>query len=170
MQALTANWSSRVSELRFVESLTGRSVDPTGLERHHVSMTDKTLLSARVAGEIRAEMARRRISGRSLASELGVSQAWMSGRLSGATPIDLNDLELIAQGIGVEAVELLSRAPGRAVVTAGTAERGTTSAYSQKPDRVRPVSYPQHTKPDPATRRVVRRRCSTQLTADRSAH
>jgi transcriptional regulator with XRE-family HTH domain len=64
-------------------------------------------MSVRVAEEIRVWMARRRVSGRALAKALGVSDAWVSYRLSGKQPIDLNDLEAIAGVLGVAPVELL---------------------------------------------------------------
>lgn len=54
-------------------------------------------LSARVAEEIRAMMGRRNISGRKLAIALQVRPMWVSERLRGITPIDLNDLDRIAK-------------------------------------------------------------------------
>lgn len=67
----------------------------------------ETPLSQRVAEEIRAWMGRRRISGAALARELNVSPAWVSYRLTGTQPIDLNDLEKIAVVLDVDVVELL---------------------------------------------------------------
>lgn len=64
-------------------------------------------LSALVAEEIRALMARRRISGRQLATQLGVSPSWISYRLTGAQPFDVNDLHLIAVALGVGVHDLL---------------------------------------------------------------
>jgi transcriptional regulator with XRE-family HTH domain len=63
----------------------------------------------RVAEEIRAMMARRRVSGAALAAELGVSPAWVSYRLSGKQAIDLNDLERIAAVLQAEVSDLLPR-------------------------------------------------------------
>lgn len=64
-------------------------------------------LSQMVAEEIRALMARRRMSGRQLATALKVSPSWVSYRLTGAQPIDVNDLSRIAHALGVGVHELL---------------------------------------------------------------
>ncbi len=58
-------------------------------------------LSARVAAEIRAEMGRQRRSGRSLAAELGWGQMYLSRRLSGRAPFNLDDVEAIAKRLEV---------------------------------------------------------------------
>jgi transcriptional regulator with XRE-family HTH domain len=68
---------------------------------------ERPSLSAQVAEEIRVAMTRRRISGRQLAQVLGVSPSWISYRLSGVQPIDLNDLDRIATVLGVQVVDLL---------------------------------------------------------------
>lgn len=49
-----------------------------------------------VAGEVRAELARRRLSGRQAAIRLGWTQPYMSRRLTGEIPFNLADLEEIA--------------------------------------------------------------------------
>lgn len=69
----------------------------------------ETTLSARVAEEIRAMMGRRRVTGATIARELGVSQAWVSNRLSGQQAIDLNELERIADVLQVTPFDLLPR-------------------------------------------------------------
>ena len=66
----------------------------------------RTSLSERVAEEIRAQMARKRITGTALAKALRVSNAWVSYRLSGKQPIDLNDLEAIAGALAVPVADL----------------------------------------------------------------
>lgn len=96
----------------------------------------KRPLTDRVAEEIRALMARQRMSGRELARRLNVSASWVNYRLTGSQPIDVNDLELIAEALGVDAAELL---PGRHIVR-----------YSNKP----PTDMSQK----PATRRPRARR------------
>ena len=63
--------------------------------------------TAQVAANIRAELARQRVSQRSLAVGLGMSPAALSNRLSGATPIDVNELGAIADALGVSASALL---------------------------------------------------------------
>ncbi len=60
-----------------------------------------------VAEEVRALMARRRITGRELARRLSVSPSWVSYRLTGSQPIDVNDLRLIARTLGVTMAALL---------------------------------------------------------------
>ncbi|MEV6633931.1 helix-turn-helix transcriptional regulator [Actinoplanes sp. NPDC051470] len=64
-------------------------------------------LSQMVAEEIRALMGRRRMSGRQLATQLGVSPSWVSYRLTGTQPIDINDMHLIAGALGVGVHDLL---------------------------------------------------------------
>lgn len=60
-----------------------------------------------VAEEIRSLMGRQRMTGRALAEALGVSPSWVSYRLTGVTDIDVNDLQRIADALGVEAGDLL---------------------------------------------------------------
>lgn len=55
----------------------------------------------RVAGEVRAEMARRRISGRRVARELGWTVNYAHRRFSGETPLDVNDLAALAALLNV---------------------------------------------------------------------
>ena len=54
-------------------------------------------------------MARRRMSGRQLATELAVSPSWVNYRLTGKQPIDLNDLARIAKALEVTVSNLLPR-------------------------------------------------------------
>lgn len=64
-------------------------------------------LSELVAEEIRALMARRRMSGRQLAAKLGVSPSWVSYRLTGTQPIDVNDMHRMAGALDVGIHDLL---------------------------------------------------------------
>ena len=64
-------------------------------------------LSDVVSEEIRAQLGRRRMSQAGLARTLHVSPSWVSLRLSGKQPIDLNDLADIADGLGVAVADLL---------------------------------------------------------------
>lgn len=66
-------------------------------------------LSDQIAEEIRAMMARRRVSGRQLAQLLDVSPAWVSYRLTGTQEIGVNDLERIAEALDAEVLDLLPR-------------------------------------------------------------
>ncbi len=114
-------------------------------------------LSRRVAEEIRVAMVRRGISGAGLARSLGVSQAWISYRLTGVQPIDLNDLERIARALQVEIVDLLPRAVAEVPRTLGYAETHASRSLIRPVDN-RPRS--RAGRPGPAssstrTRRVV---------------
>ncbi|WP_415131755.1 helix-turn-helix domain-containing protein [Microbacterium sp.] len=54
-----------------------------------------------VAGEIRAHAARVGLSGRQLAARMGRSQPWMSRRLTGEVPFDVQDLDDVAAVLGI---------------------------------------------------------------------
>lgn len=86
-------------------------------------------LSERVAEEIRAWMGRRRVTGARMARALGVSPAWVSYRLTGVQPIDLNDLEQIAEVLDVSVVDLLT-----------PAARPVTHAYPSSRRSMQPVA------------------------------
>ncbi|ROO51037.1 helix-turn-helix protein [Micromonospora sp. Llam0] len=80
----------------------------------------RTRLTDLVAEEIRALQGRRRVSGRELARRLGETPSWVNYRLTGVTPINLNDLERIATALGVTVVDLLpTPATSAARVTRG---------------------------------------------------
>lgn len=66
-----------------------------------------TGLNSSVAGEIRAWMGRRGVRQSQLARVLGENEQWLSTRLRGATPLNLNDLERIAQALAVNVVDFL---------------------------------------------------------------
>lgn len=68
-------------------------------------------LAERVVEEIRVAMARQRINQVELAARMHVAQPWISRRLSGKTPITLDDIERLAEGLRLDVDELL--APGR---------------------------------------------------------
>jgi transcriptional regulator with XRE-family HTH domain len=105
-------------------------------------------LSERVADEIRAMLGRKRTSGRELARKLGVSQAWVSYRLTGHQEIGLNDLERIAAALDVEVADLL---PATQPATRRTRLTGSypIAAHQATPDHptghlVRPSTRPTH--------------------------
>jgi transcriptional regulator with XRE-family HTH domain len=54
-----------------------------------------------VAGEVRAWLARRQISGRAAAAELGMTEIYLNRRLRGAVPFNVIDLGAIADLLGV---------------------------------------------------------------------
>lgn len=53
-------------------------------------------LSQHVAAEVRAAMARRRVSQSGLAAELGIAQSGLSRRLNGQVPFDIDELEKLS--------------------------------------------------------------------------
>lgn len=77
-------------------------------------------LTEQVAEEIRALLARRRISGRELARRMDASHSWVNFRLTGAQPITLDDLQRFADVLDVDVLDLLPRATeGRLITTSG---------------------------------------------------
>lgn len=67
-------------------------------------------LPAVAIDNIRAEMARRRLSQRDVADAIGISQPSLSQKLANKRPIDLAELEAIARALGVSAADLLKDA------------------------------------------------------------
>lgn len=63
-----------------------------------------------VAAEVRAQMARERISNRRFAAKLGLKPAWVDRRLNGTTPLDTDDIQLFANELKVSVDDLLRRA------------------------------------------------------------
>ncbi|MFT3871577.1 MAG: hypothetical protein QM714_02855 [Nocardioides sp.] len=70
----------------------------------------------RVAAEIRAEMARQKRTGVQLAEVLQCSQQSVSRRLAEGQGLDLDELPLIAEWLGIDVLDLI--APGRERVSA----------------------------------------------------
>lgn len=90
----------------------------------------KTQLRHGVAEEVRVLLARRRLSAAKLAQQLGWSQPYMARRMAGTQPFDVDDLEAIADALGVGIVDLLPRdrrkqVTGRYPVAAAPAVSGT---------------------------------------------
>lgn len=119
-------------------------------------------LSDAVAKEIRVLLVRRDMKQAELATRMGVSEMWLSRRLRGAQPIDLNDLQRIADALSVEVVDLLpgphstvASREGRTVVVSGTANRQTTVPKSPLAKRPSPFSQPKPMTPRSSTRRPV---------------
>lgn len=71
-------------------------------------------LQEHVAEEIRAEMGRQRVSGAELARRLGVSDAWISHRLSRPYRLSVGDVEAIASLLDRPASTFFPPAPARA--------------------------------------------------------
>jgi transcriptional regulator with XRE-family HTH domain len=66
-----------------------------------------TLLSARVAANIRALMAYKQIRQSQLARRIDKGEQWLSVRLRGVQEIGLNDLDLIAGALEIDPADLL---------------------------------------------------------------
>ena len=67
-------------------------------------------LSQATAANLRAELARQRISGRELARRLGENHTWVSRRLAAEQEITVDDLGRIAAVLNVPAASLLGQA------------------------------------------------------------
>lgn len=60
-----------------------------------------------VADNLAAEIARRRLTGRKLAIALGLGQMYVARRVSGQTALDVNDLALFSDYLGIDPSVLL---------------------------------------------------------------
>ncbi|HET6874660.1 MAG TPA: helix-turn-helix transcriptional regulator [Acidimicrobiales bacterium] len=67
-------------------------------------------LSTVVTAQIRAEMARVRVTGAELARRLGVPASWVQRRTAGVSAISLDEVEILCTGLGLDALELITRA------------------------------------------------------------
>lgn len=113
---------------------------------HSPVATPTGTLRDQVAGDVRALLAYRRISGNALAARLGLSQKWVSRRLSGEVAFDVDDLQLIASELGVD-VRILLGIPTSPTVAkvpqSATAARlraiPTPQTVSLKPHSPRPL-------------------------------
>jgi len=110
-------------------------------------------LSAHVGKEIRKRLIDLDMTQVQLAAKIGENEMWMSRRLRGTQPIDLNDLERIAAVLGVAVTDLLPVREGRVIATAGTPSSEPNSRY------LRPARKPRSSRPrgrvarDPSERR-----------------
>lgn len=124
----------------------------------------RTRLTEQVAEEIRALLARRRISGRELARRMEKSHSWVNFRLTGAQPITVDDLQDFAAVLNVEVTDLLPHAravrtepsEGRTVVVSGSRTGQTTVSYPPLTVQPRPTGHPKRTSPPLSSRRPGR--------------
>jgi transcriptional regulator with XRE-family HTH domain len=70
-------------------------------------------LTTLVAAEIRAWLGRLDLRPAELARRLGENDQWMSSRLKGRTPINVNDLQRVADALGLSVVDLLPQRASR---------------------------------------------------------
>lgn len=103
---------------------------------NEVTVSRPRRLSELVGKEIKVILLRCDMSGRQLAAKLGVSQTWLSSRLAGTTPIDVNDLDEIARALGVPVQALLPVEPG--------ANSPNNSPVIRKADRPHVVDVTSH--------------------------
>lgn len=64
-------------------------------------------VTAAVAAEVRAEVARKQISQEKLAERVGCSRPYLQRRLTGTTPFDVAELALVAEALGVPMTQFL---------------------------------------------------------------
>jgi transcriptional regulator with XRE-family HTH domain len=103
-----------------------------------MAMAVRGRLRERTAEEIRVLLARRRISAAELARRTGMKQSTLARRMTGETAFDLDDLELIAEVLGVTVFDLLPKPVGQlAQITAGGGE--STQSYGDEAKVVNPV-------------------------------
>lgn len=113
-----------------------------------------------VAEEIRVLLARRKMSASELARRMGVTQPYISRRLTGDTPLDVDDMATIARVLGVTVGDLLPRSEEGRLITVGADAAGMgriTNARSTHPtDRAHLTGHPKRTSPNESTRRPAR--------------
>lgn len=91
-------WCETVRLYAMTASLTDTSPDSAGW------------FTAAVAAELRAHMARQRVSGREVARRLHVSAQWISLRTKGASPLSTDEIERICDVLGITPQQLLAGA------------------------------------------------------------
>jgi len=90
---------------------------------------ERATLHEYVAGEVRAHLARARLSGRRAALQLGWTQPYMSRRLTGDIPFDVTDLEALAGLLGVPVTAFFGAGPnGWAAASAQVSARSRTAS------------------------------------------
>jgi transcriptional regulator with XRE-family HTH domain len=117
-------------------------------------------LTQLVALEIRLEMVRQDMLQSKLARSIGKTEQWLSVRLRGKQPIDLNDLALIARGLGVQIHQLLPDPDAAAGAMRATMDRNSRPTErmipaQRRPADNRPTGHPPAGSP-PAMRRTAR--------------
>lgn len=71
-------------------------------------MSTPRTTTERVAAEVRAQMARKRVTQTDLAAALGVSQMTISRRLNGRAPFDVEELAAVALALDVPLATLVT--------------------------------------------------------------
>lgn len=112
-------------------------------------------LSASVGKEIRKLLIDLDMKQLELATRLGENEMWISRRLRGSQPIDLNDLERIARALDVEVADLMPKREGRVVTHIGAPRVQTTVPKIGLPKRPHTFGPPSRNTPALSTRRPV---------------
>ncbi len=95
-------------------------------------------LTQLVALEVRLEMVRQDMKQSDLARAIGKNEQWLSVRLRGKQPIDVNDLALIAHGLHVPYTSLLPSPDAAAAATSATMDRNSPLTVRPIPVQRRP--------------------------------
>jgi transcriptional regulator with XRE-family HTH domain len=105
-----------------------------------------TDLSASVGKEIRKLLIDLDLTQADLAARIGENEIWVSRRLRGSVPIDLNDLARFAAALDKDFLELMPRREGRLIAVGGTDQTSgrklitATSPLSKRPGPTGPRS------------------------------
>ncbi len=67
-------------------------------------------MSEAIGEELRAAIARVRLSGAALGRHLGKPQPWISRRLTGSVPFDVDELDAVCDLLGIDIVALMTSA------------------------------------------------------------
>src|ERR1043165_7796258 len=89
------------------------------------------------AGELRALLARRRVSASELSRRLGWKQSYMARRIDGRVALDVDDLQAIAHALEVTVLDLLPSSVNRPAAPAANAPAGQNLCSGPKSDRPR---------------------------------
>lgn len=102
-----------------------------------------------VAEEIRVALARRRMRQSQLARRMEVTEQWLSVRLRGVQPIDLNDLQRMAAALEVEVTDLIPTvtSPVRPFRDGTTEFPSAPPAPHSRPTDRRPSGHPRAGRP-----------------------
>lgn len=105
-----------------------------------------------MAKAIRIELIKLDLKQAELADRMHKSEMWVSRRLRGAQPIDLNDLQEFADALGVKPGELLA---GAVVITSAISGQ-TTGPSVEQPKRPNLTGQVKRAVPPASSRRPVR--------------
>jgi transcriptional regulator with XRE-family HTH domain len=117
------------------------------------NVTETRTLRADVAEEVRALLGRRRMSDIALARKIDRSHTYLYRRLSGETAFDVDDLDRIAEALGVNVVDLLPRSQRGDTAHYATASLDAAPGYARWAEH--PMIETAVRRPIPTTRTAV---------------